>query len=159
MIATTLNLNIINQNNAEYYMTQAYNSCLQFNRKSWSNEAFSKPKLRNFIKIHNFNSNQILANASISRYQRSLLCQLKFGILPLKVETDRYQGIPFENRICKICDTNKPEDECNFLFSCPALEHIRIANLDLGIWPSGCNNLIKFQKLYQNKIYKLLHCL
>ena len=147
-ISNNLKLNWISNNEESYDLTQSYNSCLEYNRRSWSNESFLKPKLRTFVQIHDFDSKQILVNSSISRYQRSLLSQLKFGILPLKIETDRYQGIPPENRICKICDTNTPEDELHFLFSCPALEHIRHSNTDLHSGPSNNDNLHKLKEMF-----------
>ena len=43
------------------------------------------------------------------------------GILPFKYETDRYQGIPADNRLCKICSNNVTEDETHFLLKCPTL--------------------------------------
>ena len=50
---------------------------------------------------------------------------MKFGILPLKIETERYQGTPLENRLCKLCDTNSVEDEIHFMFHCPGLNDAR----------------------------------
>ena len=147
-IAIILGMTGITESNNEYDLTQAYNSCLEYNRKLWSNEAFLKPKLRTFTKIHNFNSKQVLANSSVSRYQRSLLSQLKFGILPLKIETDRYQGIPAENRICKLCDTNLPEDELHFLFLYPALSHIRNLYVPRNILLSDTNYVFKLKEMY-----------
>ena len=38
-----------------------------------------------------------------TRYQWSILSQLKFGILPLKIETDIYQVISPDRHICKLC--------------------------------------------------------
>ena len=121
-----------------YDLTMVYNKLLKFNRSTWHLQTTQKPKLRTFIKVHDFDSCQIIVKAPLTRLQRSLVVQLKIGILPLKYETDRYQGIAPENRICKLCNLNVPEDECHFLFSCPALhitrerglEHFR--NLPLG---------------------------
>ena len=53
------------------------------------------------------------------------------GILPLKYETDRYQGIPAENRLCKLCDLSTPEDEAHFMFVCPALDNKRVEASEL----------------------------
>ena len=89
-----------------------------------------KPKLRTFIRIHDFSSTQLLVRANLTRYQRSLVSQFKLGILPLKIETDRYQGIAPENRLCKVCSLNVPEDETHFLFQCPELDFIRRHELD-----------------------------
>ena len=95
------------------------------NRLKWQLESERKPKLRSFIQIHDFDHIQVLVKSNVSRYQRSLLAQLKFGILPLKIETDRYQGLPLEQRICKLCDSNAVEDELHFMFHCKALDEAR----------------------------------
>lgn len=106
-------------------LEHAYNILLSQNQSSWRREAEMKPKLRTFIKIHNYSESQSLVQTPVTRPQRSLLSQFKLGILPLKIETDRYQGIKPENRICKICNLNLPEDELHFIFKCPALSDIR----------------------------------
>ena len=50
--------------------------------------------------------------------QRSLIAQLRFGILPLRIETGRYINLKVEERICQQCDSEDTEDEMHFLFSC-----------------------------------------
>lgn len=147
-ITNDLKLNCISESNDLYDLTQAYNSCIELNRKMWSDEASLKPKLRTYVQIHDYESKQLLVKSDISRYQRSLLSQLKFGILPLKIETDRYQGIPAENRICKLCDTNLPEDELHFLFLCPALSHIRNLYVPRNILLSDTNQEFKLKEMY-----------
>ena len=98
---------------------------MENSRISWALEAERKPKLRTFINIHDFDKHQILIKAHLSRYQRSLVAQLKSGILPLKIETDRYQGIPEHLRICNLCNSGSVENEFHFLFHCPKLSEIR----------------------------------
>ena len=56
--------------------------------------------------------------ANISRKLRSLIAQIRFGILPIKIETGRARGIPLERRICEFCDSGEIEDEIHFLFTC-----------------------------------------
>jgi hypothetical protein len=124
-IVSTLGLNSNIIDGELVCLTEAYNKLLERNRNMWHLEAEKKPKLRTYIRIHDFDSKQTLLKANLTRYQRSLLSQLKFGILPLKLETDRYQGIPIEQRICKICDIKSVEDEPHFLFICPALAEAR----------------------------------
>ena len=75
--------------------------------------------------MHDFDSYQAIAKSSLTRTQRSKLIQLKFGILPLKYETDRYQGIAPERRLCEVCTLNVPEYEIHSLFQCPALSTTR----------------------------------
>ena len=81
--------------------------------------------MRTFKEIHNFGCIQTLVKSQVTRYQRSLLSQLKFGILPLKIETDRYQGIPLNERKCRLCNSGSIEDETHFLFQCNSLNEAR----------------------------------
>ena len=110
-------------------MEHAYKTLLSINQSAWTREAEMKPKLRTFNKIHDFTCYQTLVQAPVTRIQRSLLSQLKTGILPLKIETDRYQGVKPENRLCKICNLNQPEDEIHFIFTCPALSDTRLSSM------------------------------
>ena len=55
---------------------------------------------------------------NLSRAQRSILAQLRLGILPLHIETGRYIRIKVEDRICSLCDKNKVENELHFLLNC-----------------------------------------
>ena len=132
MLGLPANLN----NGDEYDLSKCYNKLMVANRQKWHLETSRKPKLRTYLEIHQFDTIQTLVKSAVSRYQRSLLSQLKFGILPLKIETDRYQGIPVEERICKLCTSNSIEDAYHFMFHCPALQAIRTAaseqlNVDL----------------------------
>ena len=124
-ISASLGIDINSNDGYIFSLTDAYNIFLNQNRPTWQSEAHRKPKLRTFVQIHDFDSNQLLVKSGLARYQRSLLSQLKFGILPLKIETDRYQGIPPDRQICKLCALNTPEDEAHFLFSCPTLTPVR----------------------------------
>ena len=124
-ISASLGIDINSNNGDIFSLTDAYNIFLNQNRAIWQSEAHRKPKLRTFVQIYDFDSNQLLVKSGLNRYQRSLLSRLKFCILSLKIETDRYQGIPPDRRICKLCDLHTPEDEAHFLFSCPTLTPVR----------------------------------
>ena len=63
---------------------------------------------------------------SLSRFQRSLMAQLRLGILPLALETGRYYRIPIENRFCKLCQNEYIEDEIHFLCCCKHFDHERL---------------------------------
>ena len=39
-------------------------------------------------------------------------------MLPLEIETGRFAGKPVAERLCKVCNTLRVEDEFHFLFSC-----------------------------------------
>ena len=89
------------------------------------------PLLHEFIENDLYICNNIkyvhylLVKAYITRYQRSLIAQLKCDILQINYETDIYQGIVPENRLCKMCDMNVPEDELHLVLHCPSLENVR----------------------------------
>ncbi len=55
---------------------------------------------------------------NIDRYEKSLLSQLRYGILPLRVETGRFGGEKHCDRICTLCNSGSVEDEIHFLFHC-----------------------------------------
>ncbi len=62
----------------------------------------------------------------MSRKQRSYFAQLRCGILPLQIETGRWYGDKYEERICKLCNTDV-ETEIHFIFQCAKFTPERIA--------------------------------
>ena len=80
----------------------------------WSNNIGFKPKLRNYTKFkQDINVEYYLLK--LTRSQRSLLAQLRIGILPLQIEVGRYYRKKLNERLCLICSDNVIEDECHFL--------------------------------------------
>ena len=51
--------------------------------------------------------------------------QFRHGILPLKVETGRFQNISLHDRVCEFCKLNEVEDEIHFLCRCSLYNHLR----------------------------------
>ena len=94
-------------------------------RNSWHIEAENKPKLRTFLKIHDFNKLKNIINGNLTRSQRSLVVKLKAGVLPLHLETGRYKGLPEERRICEICNSGRIESEMHHLYDCSNLQYVR----------------------------------
>ena len=86
--------------------------------EKWRDRALSKDKLivYNQIKTSFGVDNFLLLN--IDRYERSLLSQLRYGILPLRVETGRFVGESHNDRTCTLCKSNNVENETHFLFYC-----------------------------------------
>ncbi len=62
---------------------------------------------------------------NISRYEKSLLSQLRYGVLPLRIETGRFVNEPRENRLCCLCNMNCVEDQFHFMFDCPLYNNYR----------------------------------
>ena len=47
------------------------------------------------------------------------------GILPLAVETGRFNGTPLDERICKICNRDVIEDEFHMICKCNVYDNFR----------------------------------
>ncbi len=60
----------------------------------------------------------------MSRSERSLLAQIRVGVLPLRIETGRYGNLKCEERTCKLCN-QEIEDETHFVCSCQTFEDLR----------------------------------
>ena len=56
--------------------------------------------------------NYVLLNLSTSEI--SAMAQLRFGILPLNVETGRLKNQPTEQRICNLCELNERWNSLSF---------------------------------------------
>jgi hypothetical protein len=65
----------------------------------------------------------------ISRSNRRNLTRLRCGVLPLHVETGRFNrpSTPLPDRLCQFCD--KIEDELHFLLHCPFYDDLRYSLL------------------------------
>jgi hypothetical protein len=92
-------------------------------------EAMNKSKLRYYNQFKDKDLNEPYIVNFMSRYNRSLLAKLRFGVLPLQIETDRYTRIKDditgqyrlllrEERVCRICKNGEIEDELHFVCIC-----------------------------------------
>lgn len=75
------------------------------------------------FKTH-FNTKNYL-EINIPKFQRSILAQFRIGILPIKVETGRYNGESLEDRLCNFCSKDEVEDEYHFLLNCTEYSNFR----------------------------------
>ena len=102
----------------------------EINKERFDIEIESKPKLRTYKLFKSDFSTEEYILKHRSKYERSILCQFRIGILPLNIETGRYKNIKDnisgkmrnlrpEERICDLCDLKKVEDELHFLCVCP----------------------------------------
>ena len=65
----------------------------------WAEEVTKFSKLDLFVQIKlNFGTENYL-KMNLDRYEKSLLSQFRYGILPLEIETGRYKGLDRENRL------------------------------------------------------------
>ena len=56
--------------------------------------------------------------------ERSIMAQIRLGILPLEVETGRFHNVKLDDRICKRCNKGV-EDESHFMFECTLYDQLR----------------------------------
>ena len=87
---------------------------------NWANGIKVKPKLDFLALVKPDFGIEPFVKLNISRYERSLLAQLRYGILQIQLETGRYNNEARENRLCRICNRGEIEDQFHFVFHCPA---------------------------------------
>ena len=92
----------------------------------------------------------------MDRSLRSFLAQFRCGILPLKVETGRFTGMPLENRLCEFCDRGEIEDEMHFILFCDLYEEPRVYlfnnfSLTFGLDPHSFMNGQFFELMFSTE--------
>ncbi len=84
-------------------------------KDKWKNNLPNKPKLRTYISCKEQYCTEKYVKLCIPRKERSMLAQIRFGILPLHIETGRFRGTALKERTCQICKSQSIEDEFNGL--------------------------------------------
>ncbi len=116
--------------------------------ENWRHKCSTKPKLRTYITFKNDMDVASHLCCNMPKYERSLISQLRLGILPLRIETGRYSNLEVKDRTCLICDTNNVEDEEHFLFNCEFYSNER-STFETGL---NCN----FADLSTTEKFKLI---
>ena len=93
----------------------------------WNTDILLQKKLRTYISFKHEFGTELYLKCSLSRSERSLMAQLRTGILPLAIETGRFTQpkTPVHLRLCKVCNDNTIEDEQHFIFDCHAYKERR----------------------------------
>ena len=91
----------------------------------WQTNVPMKPKLRTYSFIKSYIEPEPYVTEFIPKFKRSLLAQLRIGILPLNIEIGRYYRVDLDDRVCTLCNMNEIEDEIHFLVSCSSYTDIR----------------------------------
>ena len=90
--------------------------CENLQQTQWCETVKIKPKLRTYALFKTeFNTEGYLKCKN--KYTRSLMSQLRCGVLPLEIERGRYHGTKVSERLCKFC-TDQVEDEFHFICKC-----------------------------------------
>ncbi len=84
----------------------------------WADSCVNMSKVDLYKQIKTTFDAEKFLTLNIDKYEKSLLAQLRYGILPLRVETGRFINEKRHERICTLCDTSSIEDQIHFLFYC-----------------------------------------
>ncbi|CAB4043043.1 Hypothetical predicted protein [Paramuricea clavata] len=104
--------------------TNLVESCVKDTKENY--QRFWRHKLENSSKLTFYTS--IKEDYELETYlttitnsnQRKHLTQLRLSNHKLMIELGRYENIPREDRICKVCQAGEIETEHHFLTSCEA---------------------------------------
>ena len=107
------------------------------------------PKLRTYKNIKLDNSTEHYVKYVMNRKKRSLIAQLRIGILPINIETGRHRNEEVKDRTCPNC-TESVENEHHFLLECKLYENIRTELFTLFEERNGfqCQNLPTDEKYF-----------
>ena len=95
------------------------------NEVDWKNNLCKKPKLILYQKLKESYLPEKYVTQNLTFNLRSCIAQLRFGILPLHIETGRFSAKSRDQRVCNICKSNDVEDEVHFLFFCQKYNDLR----------------------------------
>ena len=110
------------------------------------------PYIEFFFKPNPGTENYVIEHLPVN--VRRVVAGLRMGCLPLEVETGRYVGTPYDQRICKHCK-NAPEDREHFLLICPALADLQ--NALYSTRSQGCIQTFLLLKLQRNCTTSCVH--
>ena len=106
----------------------AINKITLFENNKWNTSMQLKPKLtwlRTYITFKTIYATEMYVKSLFSKAKRSILCQLRCGVLPLALETGRYTNTPVDQRLCRLCNLNQIEDESHFVCQCTLIKTMR----------------------------------
>ncbi len=126
----------IYQRTQQIDLNWAKENILTLEKEHWTTDIKKLSKLDLLVQIKpNFGVENYL-KLDLERYDKSLLSQYRYGILPLEIETGRYKNVEREHRLCLLCNEGVIEDQIHFTFQCPRYNHIR------DEFSNTCNNRI-----------------
>ena len=95
----------------------------------WKLEMNNKPKLRVYREMKQDIRVSAHVRANLNRWEKSLLSRMATGVLPLRIESGRFEGLPPEERTCLLCKRS-PETEVHFVTECSVFEPLRMKLMD-----------------------------
>ena len=124
-ILSLLDMSDVYQNQQPCDLNLALSKLESMCQLQWKQTLDLKPKLRTYQTFKEDYATEEYLNIFLTRYQRSLLAQFRVGVLPLRVETGRfntlidpaarnYRHLRLHERICQLCNMGSIEDEYHF---------------------------------------------
>ena len=155
-ILDTVNLLTHYENKSVCNISKLESNVKILNQNVWYEHIHCLPKLQTYILFKSEYCTENYLKLYLSRSQRSLLAQLRTGILPLRIETGRYQNILDKNtvkfrkmksneRLCTLCKENYVEDEIHFVCVCKIYDLHRKKLYDyINLLTPGARNFLYF---------------
>ena len=104
-------------NLTEYDLVNCSDKLLLDMTLNWKENLLAKPKLRIYRQLKETINTELYVSLNLTSKERSMIAHLRLGVLPLAIETGRYQNKKINDRKCFHCD-DAIEDEFHFLFHC-----------------------------------------
>ena len=84
-------------------------------------ESLNAAKLRTYVHVSGDCVSKTYLGKPLSHIQRKYMAKLRLGILPLRLESGRYERpqLKASNRVCKQCLLGEVENEEHFMLNCP----------------------------------------
>ena len=154
-VLTDLELDVHWANNTVISMESAKSKIKTKFVRDWEHHCLTKDKLRTYRSFKTEMSTASHLNCNLPKCQRSLISQLRLGILPIRIETGRFTGLNEADRICQLCNQNQIENEAHFMFHCDLYAPYR-SELETGIGAdfSHMSTVDKFNVVFKHP-YKL----
>lgn len=125
MICDEINMSDCFENSTNVDLQQAKEQLCRTTFLNWQSEITMVPKLRFYCLFKENYCTETFVRLIQNRKKRSICAQFRYSILPLSIETGRYQDIPIEYRFCIFCNDNMVESESHFLLHCAFYNNIR----------------------------------
>ena len=137
--------------NLKSFINYAREKLMQVHASTWNTEVANKPKLYMLAQYKKHYITEKYCSLNLKRSHRSLIAKLRLGILPIRIETGRYNGLYRKDRLCLVCKDGNVEDKCHVMFQCKA--HIEAREI---LFNEACKihsqflNLTEIQKILLN---------
>ncbi len=150
-ILTDIDLEDPWSNNSEIPMDRLKSQVVDRQTRDWRHHCATKDKLRTYRMFKHDMKVAAHLNSNLPKFERSLISQLRLGVLPLRIETGRFTRLEVHERLCEVCDKNQVEDEAHFLFHCDMYNDLRHdMETSMTIQLNNLNLSEKFEAIFQH---------